>query len=385
MKKSVIALAVAAAIPVAAQADATLSGSVKASYVVNTKALDIDSDLDISSTEVLANGMTASASFDVGSEGDSGEASLEGDFGTLTVGSGLDRDGAFQSGVLVPGTVEDLYDTSDSASTSNAIHYSGSWADLSIQAQVNASTDASGATTARVSQWLGGTADAAAGATSITNVDTATGNVTASNAGTGDVAGTSIVTGVSDTAQSSVTQIAATYEFNGITLGYATVNGNMTSGIGSTINKGSAVGATYSFGGLSVGYSKASTASDPVMVASYKATYGEVDLSASVYDWGQTGVSNTTHGSASYTLDGLTVTLAYDSDKGASASKGIAGGTKTGTVGATYVSGDMTAKVGTEFDGSTDYSVSLSLGNADLSLARDDSKSETTAKYSVAF
>ncbi|MDP6968498.1 MAG: hypothetical protein QGG88_05220, partial [Gammaproteobacteria bacterium] len=140
MKKTVIAMAVAAALPVAAQADMTLSGSVKTSYVVNTKALDIDSDLDVAAEELLANGMTAKASFDGGKEGDSGKASLKGDFGTLTVGSGLDKDGAFQSGVLVAGTVASLYETSDSASTANAVHYSGSWADLSVQAQVNAAT-----------------------------------------------------------------------------------------------------------------------------------------------------------------------------------------------------------------------------------------------------
>ena len=99
MKKSLIALAVAAALPVAAQADVTLSGSVTAKYSSKDSSLDIDSDLDIASTEVLANGMTATASFDVNA-GDKiqGKAGLSGDFGTLTVGSGLDSDGAFQAG-----------------------------------------------------------------------------------------------------------------------------------------------------------------------------------------------------------------------------------------------------------------------------------------------
>ncbi|MDP6968545.1 MAG: hypothetical protein QGG88_05460, partial [Gammaproteobacteria bacterium] len=264
----------------------------------------------------------------------------------------------FQSGVLVAGTVASLYETSDSASTANAVHYSGSWADLSVQAQVNAATTATGSAT-KSNTTLKDGGDSAATA----------------------VAGTSTTLHYTD-AQASATQIAATYEFNGITLGYATVNADMTSKIGKTINKGNAVSATYSFGDLSVGYGKASTANDPVMMASYKATYGDIDLTASVYDWGS---ATSTYGSASYTLDGLTVALAYDSDKGASGNKGIAKGTKTATVTATYVSGDMTAKIGTKFDGSTDYSVALDLGNADLSLARDDSKSKTTAKYSVAF
>jgi len=369
MKKSVIALAVAAALPVAAQADMTLSGSVEAAYVVNAKGLDIDSDLDIASTEVLANGMTAAVSFDVGDEGDSGEASLEGDFGTLTAGSGLDKDGTFQSGVLVAGTTATLWEKSTSASTANAIHYTGSWAGLSIQAQVNAGTDASGATTKTTVATTGGTA-----------ANSATGAAA--------VVGTGSVTTVTDTSQPSATQLAATYDFNGIKLGYAMVDADMTSatkdaaGNKITIKKGNAITATYSFGDLSVGYGKANTAKDAVMMVGYEATYGEVALTASVYDWGST---TSTYGSATYTLDGLTVAVAYDSDKGASGSKGISAGKKASTVTATYVSGDMTAEICTQFDGTTDYSVALDLGNADLSLKRDGSDSKTTAKYTVAF
>jgi hypothetical protein len=330
MKKTVIAMAVAAALPITAQADSHLSGSVKASYDLTSKALDIDSDLDIAITEVLANGMTATASVDLSDGDNAGKASLEGDFGTLTVDSGMDRDGAFQSGVLVP-VVAELYETADTASTANAIHYSGSMAGLNVQAQANASSTASGA--------------------------------------------------AADT-QASANQFAVTYDFNGINLGYATVDSDMTSGVGKTISNGNAVSATYSLGEVSVGDGKASTSDDSVMMASYETTYGDVDLTASVYNWGG---SSSTYGSASYTLDGLTVALNYDSDKGVSGSKGIAAGSKTSTVTATYVAGDMTAKVNTQFDGSTDYSVALDLGNSDLSLERDDSDSKTTAKYSVAF
>jgi len=360
MKKTVIAMAVAATLPVAAQADVTISGSVKTSYILGTKALDIDSDLDIAVEEMLANGMTAKAEVDFGDEGDSGKASLDGEFGTLTVGSKLDKDGAFQSGVLVPSTVASLYETSDSASTANAVHYSGSWAGMSIQAQVNASTTATGSTTKSDTNLTGGGTTAAAA-----------------------VAGTSTTLHYTD-AQESATQVAATYELNDITLGFARAGTNMTSKIGKTIQEGNVMGATYSFGDLSVGYGKASTANSPVVMAGYEVTYGDIALTANYYDRG-TGVSNSTSGSASYTLDGLTIAIDYDSDKGASGSKGIAAGTKTSTITATYVSGDMTAKVGTKFDGSTDYSVALDLGNADLSLERDDSKAQTTAKYSVAF
>jgi phage tail tube protein FII len=366
MKKTVIAMAVAAALPVTSQADVTLSGSVEASYIVNsTRALDIDSDLDIAVKEVLSNGMTASASFDVGTEGDSGQASLEGDFGTLTVGSDLDKDGAFQSGVLVTGTVNELYETSDSASTANAIHYTGSWADLKIQAQVNAGTTATGSTTQSVTTLSGASNNTAATA----------------------VAATSTTGYYTDTVPSA-TQVAATYVFNGITLAAARVGADMTSKIAATdvtngtIKEGRVFGATYSFGDLSVGYSDYSVANDPVMMIGYKATYGHVDVNASAYDWGN---DTSTYGSASYTIDGLTVALDYDSDKGKDLSRAIQAGTKTSTVTATYVAGHMTVQVGTKFDGTTDYSLALDLGNADLSLERDDSKAKTTAKYSVAF
>jgi hypothetical protein len=363
MKKTVIAMAVATALPVTAQADATFSGSVEASYVIgSSKALDIDSDLDIAVEEVLSNGMTASASFDVGDEGDSGEASLKGDFGTLTVGSGLDKDGAYLSGVLVPTT--ELYEDTDTASTANAIHYSGSWAGLNIEAQINAGTSATGSTT-RTEEWYEVTGGDGESEETALELD-------------GDVVDLYI-----EDKQPAATQVAATYEFNGVTLGFASVDTDMTSDIPDQIIKeGTVISAAYSFGDLSVGYGDFS-ASDAVVMIGYASTYGQVDVAANFYDWGND--STTTNGSASYTVDGLTVALNYDSDKGASRSKGIEAGSDTSTVTATYVSGDMTIEVGTEFDGSTDFSVALDWGNADLSLERDDSKSKTTAKYSVAF
>lgn len=356
MKKSVIAMAVSAALPAAVQADVTLSGSVKAEYITSNKALDIDADLDITASRVLDNGMTATAIFDVGEagekKGNTGELSLEGNFGKLTVGSDVDIDGAFQSGILVDNTVYELYETSDSASTANAIHYSGSWANLKVEAQINAYTTPKG-----------------------------------------EIADPQIF-------GPATNQIAATYESHGIAIGLASIDRDMPSGsteIGKTIKEGSVSSFTYDlsnlsagFGDLSVGYAKYSNASDPVMMASYKTTLAGVDITASFYDNGdKNGVvghrSTSTYGSASYTLDNLTLDVAYDSDKGASVSRGIDAGDENTTVTATYVAGDMTAKVGTKFDGSTDVSVALNLGNADLSLERDESKSETKAKYSVAF
>ena len=149
MNKTIIALAIAAALPVAAQADMTLSGSVSTKYK-STGAIDTDAALTVSSSAVLANGMTATATFGVledtdGDSANSGSASLAGDFGTLTMGH-IDADGAFQSGDVagvVPDTTESA---STTASTVYGIHYSGTAAGLTLEAQVNASTGATGKT-----------------------------------------------------------------------------------------------------------------------------------------------------------------------------------------------------------------------------------------------
>ena len=62
MNKTLIALAITAALPVAAVADVTISGSLSSKYK-NTGAIDTYTRLSIASSEVLANGMTATASF----------------------------------------------------------------------------------------------------------------------------------------------------------------------------------------------------------------------------------------------------------------------------------------------------------------------------------
>jgi len=343
MKKTMIALAVAAALPVAAQADVTLSGSVTAAYNSADSAMDIDSDLDISSTEVLANGMTATAAFGILADTDddtdnAGKVTLSGDFGTLTVGSALDRDGVYMFGNVGAGNQTALYETSASASTSNAVHYSGEMAGLSVQAQVNASTNAT-----------------------------------------------------ESTAQDSAVQLAARYNFNGLTIGFGTTDTDMdtdTTNNTKVIAKGNTSGVSYSFGDLTVSYGKDSTADDGVMSAKYATTVGGVALSGLFVD---TGASNYTIAGASYTMDALTLAYDYSSLKGNSSSKMITSGTKTSKISATYVSGNMTTKVGSQWDGAVDMSVALDLGNADLSITREGegeaatSVAKTSLKYSVAF
>jgi len=117
MKKSLIALAVAAALPVAAQAGTTISGSVEATATLGTSlSTAVESALSIASTEVLTNGMTATASMNVLSGTTQGTVGLSGDFGTLSAGS---SEGTNETDPAVPMT---------------GVSYTGSFAGLSVNA-----------------------------------------------------------------------------------------------------------------------------------------------------------------------------------------------------------------------------------------------------------
>ena len=155
MKKSLIALAVVAALPVAAQADATISGSVNTVYTqggANSGGIDSDATLKIATEEVLANGMTATATFAIlGGSKNSGTASLKGDFGTLTAGS-IDSDGAFQAGDSAS-IVGDTMTASSSGTTAQGVKYaSGDMAGIGLTVQMNGSTEADGTTTTKATK-----------------------------------------------------------------------------------------------------------------------------------------------------------------------------------------------------------------------------------------
>ena len=85
----------------------------------------IDSCLSVTSFEVLANGMTATAGFFIIADTEnSGTAILSGDFGTLTFGS-IDADGAIQAGD-VGGAVPNITVSNNFASLSvHSAHYAG--------------------------------------------------------------------------------------------------------------------------------------------------------------------------------------------------------------------------------------------------------------------
>ena len=325
MNKTLIALAIAAALPVAAQADATISGSLTSKYK-NSGAIDTDSRLSVASSEVLANGMTATAGFSITADTDddtenSGTASLAGDFGTLTVGS-IDADSAFQAGD-VAGTVADTTEgASSTVSTVYGIHYAGTQAGLSVAAQLNASTGPTGA----------------------------------------------------GTAQTDSTQISATYDFNGVTVGYSYASADADDATTKGVNVAeTAFGVAYAFGDLKVTAGKASESADALVSATYTMTADALTVKAQMDNYASATDKSDYQIDISYVLSD-SVTLTSEVDKG-----------KTTTMIAKYTDGDMTASVSKTDDGTTDASVGLDFGNADLTLGRNGGTEETSLTYKVTF
>jgi hypothetical protein len=295
----------------------------------------------VASSEVLANGMTATAGFSITADHDddtenSGTATLSGDFGTLTVGS-IDADGAFQAGD-VGGAVPDTTESTDStASTVYGVHFSGTAAGLTVAAQVNANTGASGS-----------------GA-----VTAATGNVA------GVVVGTaSNYAAATDTTKTKSTQLSATYEVNGLTVGYAYTSAKVTDANTSShngVHEGqSVVGASYAMGDLVVSVGKqnlsagGTTSADALVSATYTMTADALTIVAQA--------DNTPSGdyqlNLSYALSDA-FSLSSEVDKG-----------KTTTMVGTYTEGDMTFTVARQDDNTTDASIALDYGNADLTVGR---------------
>ena len=321
MNKTLIALAIAAALPVAAQADMTLSGSVTTEFV-NTGVVDTDAALTLSASEVLANGMTATATFDVLDGENQGSATLTGDFGSLTVGE-IDSDGAFQA-ADVGGVVANTEDADEGGTTVSGIHFTTTQAGLSLSAQLNATSGA----------------DAAVGET-------------------------------------RSTQLGMTYDLNGLTVGYAYASADADStdgptGVTAAMN---AFGVSYAFGDLVVTAGKQNLSAsgavspDAIVSATYTMTVDALTVTAQT----DTNPSGDYQIDLSYAMSDA-LTLSSEIDKG-----------NTTTLVASYTSGDMTASVSKTDDGTTDASVALDFGNADLTLARNGGDADTSVTYSVAF
>ena len=343
MNKTLIALAIAATLPVAAQADATISGTLTSKYK-NTGAIDTDSRLSVASSEVLANGMTATAGFSITADTDddtenSGTATLSGDFGTLTVGS-IDADGAFQAGD-VGGAVPDTTDsTSSTASTVYGVHFSGTVAGLTVAAQVNANTGASGS-----------------GATAAATANSASSNYAAAT----------------DTTKTKSSQLSATYEVNGLTVGYGYASADAKDGNTTThngVHEGqSAIGVSYAMGDLVVSVGKqnlsdqGSTSPDALVSATYTMTADAITIVAQ----GDNAPSGDYQLNLTYAFSD-NMTISSEVDKG-----------KTTTMVGTYTEGDMTFTVARQDDDTTDASIALDYGNADLTIGRVGARAASVA------
>jgi hypothetical protein len=329
MNKTLIALAIAAALPVAAQADATISGSVNTKYKISGSAsgsIDTDSRLSVASSEVLANGMTATAGFSITADHDddtenSGTAGLAGDFGTLTVGS-IDADGAFQAGDVAGVVSNTTESTSSTSSSVFGIHYAGNIAGLSVAAQMNA--------------------------------------------GTGPGSNVNAV-------QTKSSQVSATYMVNDLTLGYSYASAEAEISTVSTANHDgihegqSALGVSYAFGDLVVSAGKVnkktSASPDAVISATYTMAMDALTVVAQVDNYHSATDSSDYQVNISYAVnDALTLSSEIDKNKDTS-------------LVATYTAGNMTATVAKTDDGTTDASVTLDYGNADLSIGRVGARS----------
>jgi len=343
MKKTIIALAIAAALPVAAQADTVLSGSVTSKYK-STGVIDTDAALTVTSTQELANGMTATATFGVlededGDSANSGTGTLHGDFGKLTMGH-IDADNAFQSGDVagvVPDTTESA---STTASTVYGIHYSGTAAGLTLEAQVNASTGATGKT--------------------------------ATNSGGDEETG----------AQTKSTQIGATYILNDLSIGYSYASDaadaeNVTDGTDGVSEGQSVFGVSYSFGDLVVKAGKqnlkaaSSVSPDALVSATYTMTADALTVKAQM--------DNTPSGD--YQID---TTYAFSDAISLSSEIDSTTGKET-TLVATYTLDDAVVSIAKTDDGTTDASIALSYGKAVITAARNGGDAESSLSYSVSF
>ena len=282
MNKTIIALAITAALPVAAQAGATLSGSVEATVAAGG-ATSIASAVTLASSEVLANGMTATASITMLNDEETdateaGTAGLVGDFGTLSMGSGIDDESGARLGDVAGVMGHD-------ASTANAVSgvtYSGTVAGLSIAV--------------------------------------AHGDVTSMGT-TMDFNGMTI--GVAS--QDGVTAVGASYAFGDLTVTAGKANGHDLAA-----DNDLSISAAYSttIDALTLG---ATVDQDSAVTASVAYTLDGITVTAA-YDGTDTDLS------ASYTSGALTVTANSDSEVTASLDLGNADLTLAREAGATSMS-----------------------------------------------
>ena len=318
MKKTVIAMAVAAALPATAQADINLSGSVSAEYTLGSNLVPTtEAKLTAESTEVLTNGMTATATFNVLGAKGQGTIGLEGDFGKVMAGT-------------CAKTLEDVANSAPDDATKkddedaclNGVSYSGDMAGFTVNASKGRfDEDARDDKEDAFKQFT----------------------------------------------QKEVmeyTTYGAEYDFNGLTIsGQSTTEYKADDATAKAAAKAvTKFGAEYAFGDLTISGSKSSNKSNAVVKAAYEQTMGDlaVEVSADSDDkWNL---------EATYTMGDMAITAKDDQKDG---------GAK---ISAKYASGDLTIEV----DSDSKVTVGYDLGNADLSMVREQDKG-TKVKYTVSF
>jgi hypothetical protein len=168
--------------------------------------------------------------------------------------------------------------------------------------------------------------------------------------------------------------MSATYEVNGLSLGYAYASADATNANDANtghdgVHEGqSAVGASYAFGDLVVSVGKqnlkdSATSPDALVSATYTVTADAFTLVAQA----DNNPSGDYQLNMSYAVtDALTVSS--EVDKG-----------KTTTMVGSYTDGDMTFTVAKQDDNTTDASIALDFGNADLTIGRVGARAADTA------
>jgi hypothetical protein len=311
MKKSVIALALAAAMPVATQADVFFYGSVSAEHTLGSNLVPVtEAKLSATASKVLANGMTATVDFSVLDADTQGTVGLSGDFGEVKAGTAAK-------------ILEDVADSApndaetkdDEDADLNGVAYTGSFAGLKVNAAKGQFDEDERDDVFRV-----------------------------------DVDG---YTDYDNKTSVEYSTYGASYNFNGLTVtGQNTKEGSAAST--------TEVTASYAFGDLTVSSSK-STGDDAVVKGAYSTIRGDLAVMVSADSADEWDLE------ATYTMGDLAVTAKDDEE---------AGGAK---VSAKYTSGDLSLEV----DSDSKVTVAYNMGDADLSMTRDDD--DTKVKYVVAF
>ena len=159
--------------------------------------------------------------------------------------------------------------------------------------------------------------------------------------------------------------MSATYEVNGLSLGYAyasadATNANNNDGHNGVHRGQSVVRASYAFGDLVVSVGKqnlkdgATTSADALVSATYTMTADALTIVAQ----GDNDPSGDYQLNLTYAFSD-NMTISSEVDKG-----------KTTTMVGTYTEGDMTFTVARQDDNTTDASIALDYGNADLTIGR---------------